>query len=483
LRQTQITTRFFKATTLKISERLDKAIAPGLLAAIVWTALAHGAVEAWSVAIFELIVCVVMLLWVLKSVADRRINLRIPSICAPVAALLILGLIQGISRTDESGMRSGISMDIEATRSAVIVLFFIFVSFVIAANAFTSEERLRSLANFLIIYGLCMAVFGLIQHFAWDGRFFWMRPTTRQAVFGPFANRNHFAGYMEMLLPLPLALVVAGYGRSELRLLYAFAAAMMGIAGFASLSRAGMISLASGLMFILFFSGRLQRSDSSQTSGNHSRPIGRARVFLSQGLAVLTIAAAITTGILWIGAAPVVDRVAETVDGETHSEQLSAHINRTAIWSDTWRMFRASPVLGVGLGAYQTAYPAFSRSDGAVIVAQAHNDYLQVLADGGIAGGAIALVFIFLIFRAVLRGVRSRDRLVRGLAAGSGAGIFAILVHSIFDFNLQLPSNALLFLLLAAVASTTSALASEVRSTRIARSARAVHIAETQEVV
>jgi O-antigen ligase len=301
----------------------------------------------------------------------------------------------------------------------------------------------------MVVYGLSMAVFALIQYFAWDGKLLWVRPTAAFSVFGPFVNRNHFAGYMEMLLPLPVALIVVRYGRSELRLFYAFAAAMMGIAAVVSLSRGGMISILVSLMFLLFMSVRLPKAGPKSEQNLAPAPT-QLSFYLSQGFAVLAIVVAITAGILWIGAAPVIDRVAESIDTGV---DLSA-INRSAIWSDTWSVFRASPILGSGFGAFQTVYPLYGRSDGAQVVAQSHNDYLQVLADCGIVGAAIALVFIALLFRATFRGARSSDPLVAAIAAGSGAGIFAILVHSLFDFNLQLPSNALLFLLLCAVVSS-----------------------------
>jgi O-antigen ligase len=147
-------------------------------------------------------------------------------------------------------------------------------------------------------------------------------------------------------------------------------------------------------------------------------------------------------------------------------------INRSAIWADTWSVFRASPIVGSGFGAFQTVYPLHGRSDGSQIVAQSHNDYLQVLADCGVVGAAIALVFIALLFRATFRGARSSDPLIAAVAAGCGAGIVAILVHSLFDFNLQLPSNALLFLILCAVVSGACTLASERSSTRRRRAPR-----------
>jgi O-antigen ligase len=90
-------------------------------------------------------------------------------------------------------------------------------------------------------------------------------------------------------------------------------------------------------------------------------------------------------------------------------------------------------------------------------VPQAHNDYLQIVADSGIVGGLLALWFLIVVFRAIFRGLRAEDPLLAALALGSGAGLFGILVHSIFDFNLQVPSNALLFLLLTAVSSRIGA--------------------------
>jgi O-antigen ligase len=115
-------------------------------------------------------------------------------------------------------------------------------------------------------------------------------------------------------------------------------------------------------------------------------------------------------------------------------------------------MISANPVTGVGLGAFQTAFPIYSRSDGSLLVSQAHNDYLQVVADAGLVGGALAVWFIVVVIVSIARGLRSRDAMTRGLALGAGTGIVAMMVHSAFDFNLQIPSNALMFLMLVVIA-------------------------------
>ena len=103
---------------------LDKSIAAGLMAVLIFTTLAHGAVEPWSVALFELILIGLLLLWGIKAVLDRHLEIIIPPAALPAAALLLLGAVQSVAFTDGAGQRASLSMDVEATRHAVTVLFF-----------------------------------------------------------------------------------------------------------------------------------------------------------------------------------------------------------------------------------------------------------------------------------------------------------------------------------------------------------------------
>ena len=429
-----------------MSNLLDKAIVCGLLAAVIFTALALGTVEAWSVAIFELIVVVLMLLWAAKVIVEKRIEIRIPPAALPLGALVLVGLAQSIALTGSSGQTSSLSMDVEATRGAVAVIFFLFVSFLIAANFFDTPQRLGTLANFLIVFGLALAVFALVQHFTWEGKLYWMRRVTSSGAGtgGPFVNRNHFAGYMEMLIPIPVALAFSRTTRGETRMFYGFAAAIMSIAEAASLSRGGMVSLAAGLLFLAAISARRSRD------GSH--PERKSSFSLRPAFLIVVMLAAIAAGVVWIGADfDILKRI-------THDPLTTTlATDRRGVWGDTLTMFRAHPILGIGLGAFETVYPIYGRGDGSFVIQFAHNDYLQVLSDGGIVGGAIALWFIIVIARAVMQVTRSADPFLRALGLGSAAGVFALLVHSLFDFNLQIPSNALLFLFLAAIVSRAGA--------------------------
>jgi len=431
--------------------RLSKTISFGFLIAVVFAALAHGAVEPWSVFVFEGVVIVALLLWLIKVLVDRRLTINIPDTVLPVAALVLVGLIQSVAFADSSGRLSSLSRNVGYTRSAVTVLIFLLICYLIAFNFFSSRERLAMLAHFLVIYGMAMALFGLVQHFSWNGRFYWLRPTEATSPFGPFANHNHFAGYMELLIPIPIGLIITRAVRAELRVLYAFAAVVMGVAAVLSLSRGGIISVAAGMMFLALMTARLPKG---QVDAARKRRLPR---FASQAAVVIAITLLIAAGIFWMGADPVINRVVQVQPAGSNVAKESFLSSRGWVWRDTISMIRANPLLGVGLGAYETAFSIYTKSDGSLRVPQSHNDYLQIVADCGIVGGLIALWFLASVFRAVARGTGSRDRLYAGVALGSGAGMFAMLVHSLFDFNLQVPSNALLFLLLSATATYVGA--------------------------
>jgi O-antigen ligase len=261
---------------------------------------------------------------------------------------------------------------------------------------------------------------------------------------------------MELLIALPVALIVTRYAWGEKRLVYGIAAVFMGVAAIFTLSRGGMISIFAQMVFIAAMSFRRHHKL------NADRERGKAQT-ASAIAAVVVILAAIALGVIWIGAEPVINRIAT---GDPSSSDLSKtqtfYSVRGEIWENTWTMIRHNPLIGVGVGAYETAYPIYARENGMQgVTAEAHNDYLQILADAGGIGGILALWFILALFRAIARGIRSPDPLMAAIALGGGAGIFGLLVHSLFDFNLHLPSHALVFLLLSMVISHIGATVDE----------------------
>lgn len=446
---------------------LDSVIPIGLMIVLVFTALAYGTVEPWSITVFSLLVITLLALWGVKAAADRALAISMPAALWPLAALLLLGCAQSIPFKDAAGKPLAVSLDPEATRLAIEVIAYLLIVLLLSANFLVKGEKLTWFRNFIIVFGLAMAVFGLVQHFTWNGKYYWVfQPSgIPPSPFGSFVNHNHFAGYMEMIAPIPLALILLRAVRGELAMFFGFATVMMGIATVVSLSRGGMVSLFAGLMFVISLglkpeSGR--RNGNGNGRGWLNIPPALAR-YGGAALIVLTIG----VGALWMGADPVIRRMEKgelSMQGASKDPRKETFFqSRGWIWSDTAAMIQANWATGVGLGAYQTAYPIYSKQDGTIIVSQAHNDYLQALADGGIVGALLVLLFGILVFRDTARALRHRDPMKAGMALGCSGGLFALMVHSVFDFNLQLPSNALLFLVLTSVVSRVAVAATEKR--------------------
>jgi O-antigen ligase len=305
-----------------------------------------------------------------------------------------------------------------------------------------TPHRLHVMVRTIMIFGFCLAVFGLTQSFTSPTKVYWMRELNQSTAFGPFINRHHFAGYMELTIALPLGLLFAGSVDKEKRLLYIFIAGLMGVALVMTASRGGIISLVAEVMFFVVVTA-IWRKHSDDRHRRYSR---LKAVALRLGLgAVLLVSLFI--GVLTLGGEMSINRL--IVDSVNTNDPTTG---RAHFWSVTLQIIKAHPLIGTGLGAFGVVYTKFDSRNGLFRLEQAHNDYLQVLSDGGIIGAALALGFVGLLFYRAFVRAGSRDDFRRGVALASAGGCFAVLVHSFFDFTLHTTSNALLFLVLAALA-------------------------------
>ncbi len=258
--------------------------------------------------------------------------------------------------------------------------------------------------------------------------------------FGPFVNKNHFAGWVAMasLLVAGLALGLADRARgrrgdwtTDARaggvVLAIVAALAMALAGLASLSRGGMLALAAGGGCLVAL--RVRRHGST-----------RGRSTLLPSLVLVAV-----LGSTLVALVP--------PEARARMRSLSGASFRLDTWRDSLRLAATSPLLGHGLGAFHDAYPRMKRGHGIVRVEHAENQYLETLAETGVSGLALALAGFALLLAAAGRGVaEGTDRLVRGVGVGAVAALVALAAHETVDFNLRIPSNAALAALAAAAA-------------------------------
>ena len=419
--------------------------------AVVLTTLAYGTVHYWALAVFALSAAGMMCFWCVDGLVLRSVQLSRNALQWPLLAMIVLGLIQllPLRTVDNAGLPLSpartLSLDSYATRLVLVQITALLIYFVATLIFTDTPRRLRTIVRTITIFGFLLAMFGLTQSFTSDGtRVYWFRQLAQSTAFGPFINRHHFAGYMELAIALPLGLLFSGAIESYKRPLYAFAAMMMGVALIMTNSRGGIISLAAEILFLAVVAGPGLRHGERRPRAQRIRS-----ALLRAGLAFGLIAVLIG-GTLAVGGADVFTRLLGTANADDPTT------GRTHFWSVTLDVIKAYPIVGSGLGSFGVIYTRYDSRNGFYRLEQAHNDYLQTLADGGIVGGILGLAFLVILFGKGFARRETDDKFRRGVATGALAGCFAVLIHSFFDFTLHTTSNALLFLILAALATQDS---------------------------
>jgi len=426
-----------------------------LCLAVVLSTLAFGAVQSWALAIFQAGACLVALLWTLDAWRTRRLRFSRNLLQLPLAGLLLVGVVQLLplgGAADGAGGLTGapvkaLTLDPYATRFVLLQLGSLLVYFCAALVFTDSPSRLRLLVRVITIFGFLLALFAMFQSFTNPSQIYWFRQPKFAIPFGPFINRHHFAAYMELTLALPLGLLVSGAVAVERRLLYIFAAVIMGLALILTGSRGGILSLGAEVLFLAAIAGLVRRKDKREAAEDaEATAESRVRAALVRVSIGFALVVALLAGSVYLGGEESLSRLFGTVSADDPTS------GRVQFWQGTWEVIKHYPLLGAGLGAFSVAYTRHDVLNGATRLEQAHNDYLQILADAGIVGGLLGLLFLYALFRHGFSRINSKDKFRRGVAAGALAGCFAVLVHSFFDFSLHMTSNALLFLVLAALA-------------------------------
>jgi len=405
-------------------------------------------VHYWALGIFAASAAGMVCLWCLDGFVLRSLAISRNALQLPLLGMIVLGLVQLLplrSAVDNAGlalsMPRTLSLDPYATRLVLVQVTSLLIYFVATLVFIDTPRRLRALVRMITIFGFLLAMFGLTQSFTSDGtKVYWFRELSQSTAFGPFINRHHFAGYMELAIGVPLGLLFSGAIETYKRPLYAFAAMLMGVALIMTNSRGGIISLAAEILFLVVIAGPGLR----RKRGNEK--VQRLRGVLIRGALATGLVIILFFGALAVGGADSFTRLLGTVNASDPTT------GRAHFWSVTLDVIKEYPVFGAGLGSLGVIYTRYDSRNGLYRLEQAHNDYLQTLSDGGIVGGLLGVSFLFILFRKGFARRETEDKFRRGVATGAMAGCFAVLVHSAFDFTLHTTANALLFLILAALA-------------------------------
>lgn len=402
------------------------------------TALAYGTVHSWALAAFHIGAAFILICWTADAWQSKILRVSRNPIQLPLIGLTLIGLIQllPLSAPDTDGITgavSSLSLDPYATRLTVIFLAALLVYFAAMLAFIDSPRRLRIITYVIIIFGFALAFIGIIQKIISPTKIYGLLEAASGSPFGPFVNRHNFAAYMEMTLGVTLGLLFSGAVERDKRLLYFTGIALMGVALLMTQSRGGLVSFVASLGFLTVL--WLFKQDSK---GREIKASGKT-ILAGIGIAVAFIVL-LLWGVAYIGEDTSLTRFAEQqkIDDPTSS--------RTEIWKTSVKMIAARPILGWGLGAYGVSYTQFDERNGISRPEQAHNDYLQVLADAGIIGALLGVFFIGSLFYQGWMRRKTKDVFRRGVAMGALTGCFSLLVHSFFDFTLHITAVGLLFL-------------------------------------
>ena len=319
-----------------------------------------------------------------------------------------------------------------------------------------SESGGLAVARPLVAFGIVLSLVGIGQYTLTLHEMhpliygFWKPQSEAARPFGPFVNPNHFAGWMLMVLPLGLALFCEAFERM-LRtaaarmdnvasvvglpefgqvLTFGFAWVVMGLSLIMTRSRSALAALAAGGAIALWIVLRRQRSF-------HAR-----LAVVAAFLIVLGGAGA------WAGLDTLLGKA---LSGDHTNDSFGG---RLRAWRDTRRIIEDFPLTGSGFNTYGTAMTIYQTGQRDVHFQEAHNEYLQLAAEGGLLIGIPILATLAIFARQIRRRFveAPKEGTTYWLRVGAVIGLLSIGLQSLLDFSLQMPGNAALFAVLAAIA-------------------------------
>jgi O-antigen ligase len=430
-----------------------KAIFGALVALLVFTAIPYGTAEPWWKALFICVVTALSLIALIGGMSSGARGLEGRSLLFPLVVAVVFAFLQTVPTASSTipgishASWNAISADPFGTRFFALQLLALTLAAALLFHYASTKRRLSIMIHTIIGVAVASAIFGM------------MRQTTQHEVgfvlpliqpgqgYGQFVNQNHFAFLMEMGFGLTLGMILGGGVRRERALIYFASLLPVWTALVLSNSRGGLLAMlaqvgAAALLFPVVV-------PQAYPDRSGLKVLRLVRLFPVRLFLLTILLLGVVGGTIWIGGDRLVSRF-EPRPGESDP----AAVSRKEIWGATWAMWKAHPIAGVGMGGYWVAIPSYHRASGTLVPQEAHNDYLELLASGGIIAVAIGSWFCVVILKRTWTSLKSPNRFRRAASFGAALGIVGVGVHSLFDFGLHMIVNALIFIALTVIATT-----------------------------
>lgn len=443
-----------------ITTRMNKLSFLLFLTTLIFAPLAFGSVETWSIGIVEILVFLSLFCCFFKT-ENRKSFYRIPGIL-PLLLLPLYIFLQLIPLPAE--VVNFLAPKIYAAYAPILdlqesnpwipltvnqkstLLEFLRIScyagfYIITVQLLSRKEQLTQTVRIIVWLGIGIAFLAILQKFTSPDQIYWFRPTPENSgTVGPYVYHNHYAGFMELVFPLVLALffyyrpkfieqqslrerTVSFFSApgSNVHFILGFGVVLILTSVFIALSRGGTIAITLGLFLFLAILSQQKA---------HS---GKFLFLLVLGCVLLAVTC--------LGWDPILEKFNKTLT-ETGGIQDS----RLLLWQDSAPLIRDFLFTGSGFGTFVHTYPQYSTIPSTALFNHAHNDYIELLTDGGLIGFGLASWFVLAVLKNGIRMlIMRRDSYSVLLSIGGIAAIFSILVHSITDFNMHNGANGLYF--------------------------------------
>ncbi|HYE74656.1 MAG TPA: O-antigen ligase family protein [Blastocatellia bacterium] len=466
---TELRTDFVNNTqsTVGVASKPGDYIFRSLLVSIALTAIPYGTVAPWLQAIFEIVVFALGIAWIICMLRQSDLFTGHNTLLFPWIAILLLAFVQTLPILKQTVVDDVISSTIstdpyETKRFMLKIAALIVTGYLLRSCVRGDEKRFNALIHLVIFIGLASAVFAILrQSFQGESSYFVLPLLSPGTGYGQFINHNHFAFLMEMTWGLLCGLVLGGVRKERLPY-YLIAGVIVWTALVLSNSRGGLFSMLGQLCLIITVWPHLllRKSWSNTFTATKGKAIYSAsasliarsllmRVVLAAGL--LTI---IVIGAAWVGGSSLVNRFDELPRELRTSADLDPRLRsrRIEMWAATWKLIKESPLIGTGFGGFETAITKYYDASGNWTLSQAHNDYLELLASGGIIGAFFILWFVIALLQHSHKELQKTDPFRRAACRGALIGLCGIALHSLVDFGLHLTINALVCIVLIVIA-------------------------------
>jgi O-antigen ligase len=364
------------------------------------------------------------------------------------AAVFLQSTDDADAASPASAVRHPLSIAPDATRRGLLFLVC-FGIFLTGASRGLRPADVKQLAAGLFAIGTLVAIVGIAHRGSTSGRIYGIwQPQFAQHPFGPFVNRNHFAGWMLMCIPVCLGYLSASAYRVTRRVRQDWHARMVWLGS----PEANRLVLMAFAILIMVFSVALTLSRSGVACLAVSLPLmtwlalSRTRRASRRLIAFGWVVLLLVVTASWAGLDAIALRFASAEGGPLGG--------RVAIWRDGLRILHDFVWTGTGMNTFGAISRMYQTADLQFRYLEAHNDYLQILLEGGLLVGLPALFLMAALASAIWKAFRRAkdDETTFRIRAGAVTGIIAVALQETVDFSLQMPGNAALFTLLCAIA-------------------------------